>query len=117
MMPEWTGTLEELEDEMLDSIQHQSQLDLEQEQVDYYFTDPYVKTMVDMVNSPAHYTAGGIETIDVIKAKLTPEEFRGYLKGNALKYLLRANYKGKHDQDVHKADWYIEELSNVTPRA
>ena len=42
----------------------------------------------DNVNHPAHYKVGGIETIDYIEAKLTPEEFRGYLKGNALKYLI-----------------------------
>ncbi|MFN9911697.1 MAG: DUF3310 domain-containing protein, partial [Pirellulaceae bacterium] len=39
----------------------------------------------DLVNHPPHYKAGGIETIDFIEAKLTREEFIGYLKGNALK--------------------------------
>lgn len=60
------------------------------------------------VNSPAHYTVGGIEAINVIKAKLTREEFIGYCKGSGLKYLMRANYKGKHDQDVLKADYYLK---------
>ena len=59
------------------------------------------------VNSPKHYTVGGHEAIDVIKAKLTREEFRGFCKGNALKYLMRANYKNKHDEDLKKADWYL----------
>lgn len=59
------------------------------------------------VNQPDHYTVGGIEAIDVIKAKLTPEEFIGYCKGSGLKYLMRANYKGKHDQDVLKAQYYL----------
>ncbi len=59
------------------------------------------------VNSPAHYTVGGIEAINVIKAKLTPEEFIGYCKGSGLKYLMRANYKGRHDQDILKAEYYM----------
>ena len=42
--------------------------------------------MTDMVNSPSHYQLDGFEAIDIIKAALTPEEYRGYLKGNALKY-------------------------------
>ena len=61
----------------------------------------------DMVNSPPHYTEGGIEAIDVLRAKLTPEEFRGYVKGNALKYLMRSNFKGKHHEDLGKAFWYL----------
>jgi len=75
---------------------------------------PYATNDID---SPDHYTAGGIEAIDVIRAKLTPEEYRGYLKGSSLKYLLRANFKGQHDKDVHKAVWFVDELFNVTPEA
>jgi len=66
--------------------------------------------MRDEINSPDHYTVGGIETIDYLKAKLTPEEFRGYLKGNALKYLSRATYKGHSSKDHAKAQWYINRL-------
>ena len=66
-----------------------------------------MKDKEDVVNSPKHYTVGGHEAIDVIKAKLTREEFRGFCKGNALKYLMRANYKNKHDEDLKKADWYL----------
>ena len=35
------------------------------------------KAALDMVNSPPHYQTGGIETIDYIQAKLSPEEFAG----------------------------------------
>lgn len=65
------------------------------------------------VNAPKHYTVGGQEAIDVIRAKLTDEEYRGYCKGNVLKYLMRANYKGHHDLDCAKAEWYMEELNNA----
>lgn len=60
----------------------------------------------DMVNHPPHYTVGGIETIDYIKAKLTPEEFRGYLKGNILKYGSRVGHKDDVTQDAGKLKWY-----------
>ena len=63
---------------------------------------------LDMVNSPSHYQLDGMEAIDIIKAALTPEEYRGYLKGNALKYMLREPFKGNPAQDVAKAKWYLE---------
>ena len=47
----------------------------------------------DKVNSPKHYTAGGIETIDFIKAKLTKEQYEGYLLGNIIKYSSRMGLK------------------------
>ena len=69
--------------------------------------------MEEIVNNPRHYTVGGYEAIDVIEAKLTPDEYRGWCKGNALKYLMRANYKGHHDQDCEKAQFFIKELCDV----
>ena len=41
-----------------------------------------------------YYDAGEIEVLDVIKAKLTPEQFKGWLLGNLIKYSCRANHKG-----------------------
>jgi hypothetical protein len=66
-----------------------------------------VKLLDDPVNSPSHYTAGGIETIDYIKAKLTPEEYIGYLKGSVIKYTSRAGKKIDTIQDLEKAQWYM----------
>ncbi|MTV47217.1 DUF3310 domain-containing protein, partial [Streptococcus pneumoniae] len=48
----------------------------------------------DEVNHPPHYTSGGIECIAAIEAALTAEEFRGYCKGNAIKYVWRERHKG-----------------------
>ena len=62
----------------------------------------------DPVNSPDHYTVGGIETIDFIEAKLSPEEFAGYCRGNMLKYIARAGHKDDAGQDMRKALWYGE---------
>jgi len=63
--------------------------------------------VTDQVNSPDHYTFGGMETIDILKAKMSPERFRGYLLGNVLKYLTRSELKGKPVQDIAKARWYL----------
>ena len=64
----------------------------------------------DPVNKPSHYLSGGIETIDYIRAKLTPEQFHGYLLGNCLKYLSRAQGKGSTWQDYQKAQVYLKWL-------
>ncbi len=56
--------------------------------------------------SPSHYQDGGVETIAYLKAKLSPQEFRGYIKGNVLKYLSRERGKGG-DTDLGKAAWYL----------
>lgn len=64
----------------------------------------------DMVNSPPHYTGGGIETIAYIRAKLNPEEYVGYLRGNILKYTSRIGLKGAAAEDAGKAEWYSKEL-------
>lgn len=58
----------------------------------------------------SYYDAGGIETLDIIKAKLTPEQYEGYLLGNALKYSCRANFKGCMDRDMEKASNYTKWL-------
>lgn len=66
------------------------------------------------VNHPQHYKHGEIETIDVIKMALTAEEFRGFLKGNVLKYELRAPYKHETpDEDYQKAKDYYDLLEGL----
>jgi len=65
----------------------------------------------DVVNHPSHYTQGGIECIDAIQAALTPEEFRGYCKGNALKYVWRERHKAGAES-LQKAAWYIKRISD-----
>ncbi len=61
----------------------------------------------DAVN-PDHYKRGGIEAIDYIQAKLTPDEFAGYCLGNMLKYLSRLGHKDEAAQEMRKAIWYGE---------
>lgn len=57
----------------------------------------------DPVNSPAHYTAGGIETIDYIEAKQL-----NYHLGNVVKYVSRAGKKNEMLEDLKKAKWYLD---------
>jgi hypothetical protein len=59
---------------------------------------------------PDHYKIGGIEAIDYMKAKSTPEEFQGYLRLSALKYLSRAGHKGDAREDYAKALWFVTRL-------
>lgn len=67
--------------------------------------------MTDEINSPSHYMLfPDMEAIDVIIAALTPEEFAGYCKGNALKYRLRAGAKGPAEKCIAKANWYQQKL-------
>tara|TARA_R100000935_G_C2827249_1_gene163022 strand:+ start:641 stop:937 length:297 start_codon:yes stop_codon:yes gene_type:complete len=72
--------------------------------------------MSDKIN-PDHYKHGGIETIEYLKAKMTGEEFYGYVKGNALKYISREGLKSDKIQDaiddIEKAKWYLNEMKKV----
>ncbi len=63
----------------------------------------------DLVNHPSHYTDGSIETIEAIEAALTTEEFRGYCKGNILKYVWRERHKGG-TESLKKSRWYLDRL-------
>jgi hypothetical protein len=67
----------------------------------------------DPVNSPYHYTAGGLECIDAIHAALGDEGFLSYCRGNAIKYLWRANHKGRTAQDLRKAEWYVRRAAEL----
>lgn len=49
--------------------------------------------MNDAVNHPSHYTPGGIECIEAIKASMTADGFADYRKGNIIKYIWR--WRGK----------------------
>jgi hypothetical protein len=69
----------------------------------------------DLVERPAHYQ-GDIECIDAIKAQLSDEEWRGYLRGQVAKYNWRLGRKDALDQDARKLRWYASWLCSVDPR-
>lgn len=62
----------------------------------------------DMINSPDHYVAGGIEVVQVMEA-FCP---RGVHRSRAIKYLLRAGKKTgtpeDYLQDLKKARWWLD---------
>ena len=64
--------------------------------------------MADNVNNPTHYT-GEVECIEAIKSSMSNERFKGYIKGNIIKYIWR--YERKNGaEDLLKAQWYVNRL-------
>ena len=67
----------------------------------------------DKVNRPNHYRMNikgiQIEVMDIIESILTPEEVRGYKKGNVLKYILREKLKNGLE-DLKKCENYLKRL-------
>ena len=66
----------------------------------------------DMVNHPSHYTSGGVECSDAITAALSKydDPVDAWLVGQVIKYLWRAPLKGKYDEDIKKAQFYLNRL-------
>ncbi len=69
-----------------------------------------ISTTADKVNHPSHYTTGRIECIEAIRESMTTVEYKGYLKGNVMKYLWRYQLKEDPKEDLEKAAWYLERL-------
>ena len=63
----------------------------------------------DTVQHPSHYTQGGIECIEAIRASMTADGFCDYCKGNILKYIWRWRSKGGVE-DLRKARVYLDWL-------
>ena len=63
-----------------------------------------------------YYDIGGIPTFDVLEAKLTHEQYKGFLLGNIIKYSLRANHKEQFDSDVKKIETYSRVLQALNDK-
>ncbi len=57
----------------------------------------------DAVEKPFHYNQYEHEVIELT-------ECLGFCLGNAVKYILRAPFKGREVEDLKKAKWYLERL-------
>ena len=68
---------------------------------------------LDPVNNPSHYNTGNVECIEAIEESMSSVAFKGYLKGNCMKYLWRYDYKGKQVEDLQKAGWYLNKLTEM----
>ena len=66
--------------------------------------------MADMINHPAHYTAGSKEVIDIAHEALTDDEFTGAMKFNIIKYTLRVGKKDEPQQEMGKVANYADYL-------
>ncbi len=76
------------------------------------------KKKEDPVNHPSHY--GGkdnpYETIKVMEARLTTQEFIGAMKFNVYKYNDRAKQKGSEAENYKKAQFYQNYLVDFMRR-
>ncbi len=101
---------EDMDDDMLDKCydwyKELDQASCENDESDCCNKEPNV----DMVNHPSHYTQGGIECIDALKAATVSKTgIEAVCTANAIKYLWR--YEEKNGiEDVKKARWYIDRL-------
>lgn len=59
-----------------------------------------------------HYKNMGVQPWKAMESWMTPEQFAGFLRGNAIKYLARCDAKGGLD-DIKKARHYIDKLVEV----
>ena len=59
-----------------------------------------------------HYKDMGMQPWHVMEAVLTPEEFKGFLKGNIIKYAMRQGKKAGTD-DGNKAQHYKMKLDEI----
>lgn len=60
-----------------------------------------------------YYDAGGISTLDIIQAKLTGEQYRGFILGNTIKYACRVNHKSDAVRDIEKLNVYAQLLATL----
>lgn len=103
----------EFEDEQEESMTYDEYLNQSDDVVTKHLEKEAHKTASDLIDNQIHYTVNGIQPIQIMKANMTKEEYRGFLEGNILKYPLR--YKHKNGlEDLKKAktylSWLIEDI-------
>ncbi len=82
-------------------------------EVVYPIGDGSASNTYSPVENPKHYQEGFIECIDALRASMSYEEYKGYLKGAAFKYLWRYRYKGHPIEDLEKSIWYSQRLTTL----
>jgi len=106
-----------------DSIDYKPYIDMAMQEAHAYDHEEAIRTALkdlatkmpsleDVVNKPKHYNTGNIECIEAIEESMSSVAFKGYLKGNCMKYLWRYDYKGKQVEDLQKAMWYLALLTD-----
>jgi hypothetical protein len=69
-------------------------------------------TMYDTQIGGSHYASKTIQPLEVMRSWMTPEQFKGYLRGNIIKYSCRCDDKGG-SVDIRKLIQYAEVLAEV----
>ena len=64
-------------------------------------------------NNNKHYKKCLIEPFYLMENILTVDEFIGFLKGNIIKYAMRAPFKGDSEKDIEKYVYYSSLLHQV----
>ena len=103
--------------EFYDLYKEDEEFDSDEFNSDEFFQEVYedaLQHMDSVVHHPKHYNQyGDLEVIDIItEATKNMQGDKGYVFGNILKYLLRAPFKGKFEEDVAKANWYWKYYKN-----
>lgn len=70
----------------------------------------------DVVNNPQHYQHGTFEVIDEMLIAFGPEKTFTFCILNAWKYRSRAPYKGKPEEDMDKADRYMQMARSIAAK-
>lgn len=66
------------------------------------------------MNNPSHYASEcSLECIDVMETVLGDEGLFYFCVGNAFKYLWRYKNKGKPNEDLRKASWYLKKALHL----
>ena len=107
----WKQHIENLERAEIKPWQNKEEKEMSKEELESQIF--YEEEEEDMVGSPRHYNTGNIECIEAIEESMSSVAFKGYLKGNCMKYLWRYDYKGKQVEDLQKAQWYLAKLTQV----
>lgn len=67
----------------------------------------------DMVNHPSHYNQGKREVIEEMRLMFGDSAVADFCRLSAYKYMRRADYKGKKEEDLAKAEWYMDYLDKM----
>ncbi len=66
------------------------------------------------MSEPKYYNVNGLSPVNAFKLGLmSKEEYKGFIKGNIIKYVVRFDKKGQAKSDIDKAISYLELLKEL----
>lgn len=82
---------------------------------DWEWTDSMLEPVEEkeMVDHPSHYNQFKRETIEEMRLLFGDEAVKGFCKCNAYKYQRRAKFKENEEEDLNKAEWYLDYLEKM----